>query len=137
MGVIDGLCSISPKGTMSMESRDFKAAWLPKPLRSLREVRSDFVDHSRLARRATPPTTDLDWFCVDSRAAFRRCRSAISHRRRFYRDRAFRDWLFRHQAMPLLTSSILRVSVSSSFAGGYVPPAPSSSDVSPLWPNST
>lgn len=39
MGVIDGLRSISSKGTASMESRDFRAAWLPKLACSLREWR--------------------------------------------------------------------------------------------------
>lgn len=85
MGVIDGLCSTPSKGTISTESRDFKAVWLPKPLRSLREGRGvwwDLLDHNKLARRATLPTTDLDWFCRLSRAAFRRCRSASSHWRR-------------------------------------------------------
>jgi hypothetical protein len=83
---IVGLASlISSNGTPSTESRELNTACRPRPALALGGCCGFRPDQRRLACRATLPITEgvckLD---EDSRAAFRRCRSAISHCLRVY-----------------------------------------------------
>lgn len=76
-----GECSMSLSGTPSTESREFNAQWLPSPFRERRDSEGCRPAKMRLALRVTPSSMDGPLFiCADTRAAFRRCRSAISHR---------------------------------------------------------
>jgi hypothetical protein len=85
---------------------------LPPPSAGGREERRD---QNHVARRATSVNTE-EGIVEDSRCLFQRCRSAISHRLRFYREPKVRDRCGRRQAR---TSCTRRVSASSSVVGGY------------------
>ena len=79
VGVSGSTVSMSSSGTVSST---FLRTWCaPLPCEPCLER---LPDHSRLARRVTSPTRD-DVAADDeeSRAAFRRCRSVCSHRRKF------------------------------------------------------
>lgn len=95
LGLGVGVALISSRGTALIFSWDWRATWLPRLLSFLCLDR--LPDHRRLALRETSLMSDGD-DCADSRAAFLRCRSTVSHRLRF--------------------SSIRRVSAASSFVGG-------------------
>lgn len=77
-----------------------------------------FSGHRWLKRRETSPINEGDpcVFNADSRASLRRCRSATSHRLRFYIDTII---IRQHEPNAMrLTSSTRRVSISLSFVGG-------------------
>ena len=77
-----GLMLICVSGTISILSCDRRAKWLPKPPND--ECLDFRPDQRWLARRDTSPTKDGDDDIeAEPRAAFLRCRSAISHLLRF------------------------------------------------------
>ena len=84
-----GECSMSFSGTPSTDSRDFSARWFPSALRERWDSEECRPVKMRLALRVTPSSMDGPTsICDDKRAAFRRCRSAISHRFKVCRGRS-------------------------------------------------
>ena len=79
-----GLTSMSSSGTES-ESVVRSLRWAPTPPDAA--CFAWLPGHKRLARRAMSVTMDELPDAADSRAAFRRSRSAVSHFRRFFRAR--------------------------------------------------
>jgi hypothetical protein len=77
---------IASRGKLSTDSCDCSAVWLPTGLLGER-----LAVHIRLARRLTSETREGDCVpCAVSLAAFRRRRSATSHRLRFCTKSAYR-----------------------------------------------
>ena len=93
---------------------------LPPPSAGGRDERRVQND---VARRATSVNME-EGAEEDSRAVFQRCRSAISHRLRFYPGAKVRDGYEKRQAR---TSCTRRVSASSSVVGGYASVFPAES----------
>lgn len=132
-----GLWSMSLRGTAS-ESTELWDRWLlsPPPVDALLACR---LDRSTLALRVTAPSKDGPLpplpMCADSRAALRRSRSAISHRRRFCQNWKWFNMISEQTNMKnraggsctyvgrgkraQRTSSTRRVSAASSLVGGY------------------
>ena len=108
-GADEGLDTIPSRWGLS--SDDSRTRCLPPPSAG----GCDGRDQNHVARRATSINIE-EGTVEDSRAAFQRCRSAISHRLRFYREPEVRDKYEMRQAR---TSRTRRVSASSSVVGGY------------------